>query len=302
MTDHKHRPHPARSEATQEEFLRLQKQVDHLLTKMRQSVERDWRDAQAQIATTVRLQTARGLAPQFLERRTPYADDAALSALIEQGLLSHAAFIQKPPAMLAFYRRLLLSLVEPPRTILEIGVKGGGSTAFWKTLFPAATVVGVDIKLRPWLTDPPEDDGVVYVQADQSDTAALDALAEAHGPFSLVIDDGSHVTDHQVITLRALLPHVHPGGLYVIEDIHTAVKPGSDRDYGADVWGDFTRAVFERLRRGTPPPDGPGADLARRLVRYIDDLIITSHVLALRVGARKRSAATTASNGDADRD
>jgi cephalosporin hydroxylase len=90
----------------------------------------------------------------------------------------------------------------------------------WKALFPGASVVGVDIKLRRWLTRQPSADGVVYLQGDQTDVARLEEIAAKYGPFDIVIDDGSHVTDHVAGTLRRLLPHVRPGGVCIIEDTH----------------------------------------------------------------------------------
>lgn len=127
--------------------------------------------------------------------------------------------------------------------ILEIGVKGGGSTAVWKRLFPSASVVGIDIKLRRWLKREPSEDVVVYLQGDQTDAARLAEIAAKHGPFDLVIDDGSHVSDHVAGTLRLLLPHVRAGGIYVIEDTHSSVrKPGawrSNEQNGEDIWPDL---------------------------------------------------------------
>jgi hypothetical protein len=45
-------------------------------------------------------------------------------------------------------------------------------------------------------------------------------LPAAHGPFDLIIDDGSHASHHQQVSLAALFPHLAPGGLYIIEDLH----------------------------------------------------------------------------------
>jgi hypothetical protein len=240
------------------------------------------------LAALARTQAARGLADLFLERKRPFEHDPQLKALIDEGLLTPNAFIQKAPRLIRFYRRLLFSLAETPRAILEIGVKGGGSTAFWKALFPAATVVGMDLKLK-WGLDAPSDDGVIYVQGDQTDTAALAEIAKRHGPFDVVIDDGSHVVEHQVITLRALLPHVRHGGVYVIEDINTGLKEAGTAaavDYGDDVWGDFPAGVIQQLWNGPALTATPGGALAHDLVPLIDDLIVGHRVLALRVRER----------------
>jgi len=93
--------------------------------------------------------------------------------MIENGILDHAAFAQKMPHILSFYRRLLTALDREPTSIVEIGVKRGGSAAMWKGLFPSASVVGLDIKLRRWLTRQPSEDGVLYLEGDQTDAERL---------------------------------------------------------------------------------------------------------------------------------
>ena len=272
--------------STPDAFLALYRQMEELLKEMRRGVERDWGHAQDAVADLIRTQTAQGLANAFFARKRPWEANAELAKMIEQGVLEHAAFPQKMPYMLAFYRRLLTGLDREPASILEIGVKGGGSTAMWKALFPNAVVVGVDIKLRRWLTHQPSQDGVVYLQGDQTDIPRLEEIARKYGPFDLVIDDGSHVTDHVAGTLQCLLPHVRPGGVYVIEDTHSSMrKPestGSVEQYGEDIWPDFTLALFERLRKGPKPKASPGAQLAAAVSGMVADLIVSAQILAIR--------------------
>ena len=242
--------------------------VDDLLEQIREQFQK----AQNAISSLVRVQVAQGLAATFLERFRPFQDDERLSALVEQGLLSQAAFLQKRPALLRFYSRLLVGL--DAQRVLEIGVKGGGSTAFWKQLFPSATVVGLDVDLRPRLGG----DGVIYVKGDQSDVAHLTALAAEYGPFDLVIDDGSHVSDHQATSLRTLLSHVRAGGLYVIEDVHKTLMP----EQGEDIWPDFIMAVFQRMRKASVSADTVGARLALEVLPKIDDLTVSARAIAIR--------------------
>src|SRR5688500_15969184 len=94
--------------------------IDDLLQQLRHAVHRERRQAEDAISTLVRTQIAQGLAAQFLERDLPYKQHAELSSLVEAGLLHKAAFIQKPPALLRFYKRLLFAMDRPPERILEI--------------------------------------------------------------------------------------------------------------------------------------------------------------------------------------
>ena len=263
--------------------------VASLLSELRTRIEGDRAKAEDAINTLVRLQTAHGLAAEFLKRPRPYEDHALLAELIQERLLDRIAFIQKPPYLLRFYQRLLFAAEAEPTSVLEIGVKGGGSTAFWKVLFPQATVVGLDIRLQRGLADGASDDGVIYVEGDQADLATLTRIADAHGPFSVVIDDGSHRSDDQAATMRCLLPRMHPGGFYVVEDVHANLKSaGEDHetDYGADIWADFVATWFDRVRRGQTTSDTAGGQLALDAARRTDDLILAKRVLALRTRLR----------------
>ncbi|MBI4888915.1 MAG: class I SAM-dependent methyltransferase [Acidobacteria bacterium] len=254
--------------------------IDDLLKQVQERVKSSWQDVQDAANTTIRVEVAKGLAKAFLEQARPYEQNAELARLLDVGLIHKAAFIQKPPYLLQFYLRLLFAFAEAPRRILEIGVKGGGSTALWKALFPSATVIGLDIKLRRWLAS--TSDGVRYIESDQTDTARLRQLAEEYGPFDLVIDDGSHRSEDQEITLRALVRHVRPGGVFVIEDTHAA---------GGTFWGDFIASLGIRFRGGDKP-DGAGAALAWDLSPRIDDLIISNRVIALRIGDKDHGPAS----------
>lgn len=54
---------------------------------------------------------------------------------------------------------------------------------------------------------------------DQGQPATLLAAEKAAGPFDVIIDDGSHRSDHMIATFRALFPKLRAGGIYFIEDL-----------------------------------------------------------------------------------
>jgi cephalosporin hydroxylase len=104
---------------------------------------------------------------------------------------------------------------EPTR-VLEIGVDHGGSLQIWKQYFPTAEIVGLDINPA---CKAYEEDRISIVIGDQTDTKLLNSLGE----FDIVIDDGSHIREHQSASFTALWPRTK--SVYLIEDCH-GMYPG----------------------------------------------------------------------------
>ncbi|GGP51699.1 class I SAM-dependent methyltransferase [Saccharothrix coeruleofusca] len=131
------------------------------------------------------------------------------------------------------YERHLRGLRDEPVRVLEIGIggfqgaeSGGGSLNMWRRYFARGLVFGVDLFDKSPLDRP----RVTTLRGDQNDPATLTEIARRHGPFDVVIDDGSHVNEHILTSFAALFPHVRTGGLYVIEDLWTSYLSG----YGGD--------------------------------------------------------------------
>ena len=119
---------------------------------------------------------------------------------------------------LPFYETFLAPLRDQQLTILEVGVYRGASLRTWEEYFPNAKVVGADIQV----TCKRFEGGRVRVElVDQSNVEDLAQLAIKHGPFDLIIEDGSHMWEHQITTLRSLFPFLRSGGHYIVEDLQT---------------------------------------------------------------------------------
>ncbi|MEO0454776.1 MAG: hypothetical protein AAFY98_11675 [Verrucomicrobiota bacterium] len=87
----------------------------------------------------------------------------------------------------------------------------------WRAYFPNAKIVGFDIDdfSKVMLKN------VHILQGDMSSVDDLKQLLEAcNYSMDIVIDDGSHVSHHQQICFSTLFPHLKPGGMYIIEDLH----------------------------------------------------------------------------------
>ncbi len=134
--------------------------------------------------------------------------------------------IVKPPELIRQYLALLDE--EKPRTIVELGVKEGGSTALIALAAKPDRLLAVDLaaeipKRLAELIDAHDLSGSVVTAfgLDQGDRAALTAFIDENlpdGGFDLVIDDASHVLGPTRTSFEILFPRLRPGGLYVVED------------------------------------------------------------------------------------
>lgn len=109
------------------------------------------------------------------------------------------------------------------RRVLEVGVNAGSSLRMWEEYFPAAQIVGLDIRREVLFSA----GRIECHYADQSSRNSLLAAVAAAGggPFDLIIDDGSHEDAHQITTTEALLPLLAADGVLVIEDIQIDCRP-----------------------------------------------------------------------------
>ncbi len=130
------------------------------------------------------------------------------------------------------YEKYFSSFRNSPIKLLEIGIgingpgsigttvfgrnRGGASLKMWKDYFRNGMIYGIDLNDASFLND----SRIQTFTGDQGSRESLLRIAEAIGcEFDVIIDDGSHASIHQQITMAALLPFLKKGGVYVIEDL-----------------------------------------------------------------------------------
>lgn len=110
--------------------------------------------------------------------------------------------------------------------ILEIGLYQGGSIEMWKHYFgPKATIYGLDI--NPACKELEEENVKIYI-GSQSDRTFLRQLIKELPAIDILIDDGGHTMQQQIISFEELFKIVKKDGVYLCEDCHTSYW----RDYG----------------------------------------------------------------------
>ena len=119
---------------------------------------------------------------------------------------------------LNFYERVFAPHRDETLKLVEIGILNGASLKTWERYFERGTIIGADIvpDTRRFAG------GRVSVDLlDQSNVEELVGFGMKHGPFDIIIEDGSHMWEHQITTLRTLFPFLRNGGTYIVEDLQT---------------------------------------------------------------------------------
>jgi 23S rRNA U2552 (ribose-2'-O)-methylase RlmE/FtsJ len=138
-------------------------------------------------------------------------------------LLAHQGYVlDKWEQYLGVYECEMAPFISAgrPISLLEIGVQNGGSLQIWKEYLPVGSrIVGIDI--NPDCAQLKFDAHIELHVADGTDKGELDRVL-GDNTFDVIIDDGSHRSDHIISTYRALFPRLKGGGKFVVEDLHAS--------------------------------------------------------------------------------
>ena len=128
-------------------------------------------------------------------------------------------------SFIPIYETYLKSLRKKPLNILEIGIggyedpkSGGESLLMWSEYFKNSKIIGADL-FEKRLNLPKR---VETIRLDQSNKGELDNLGKTKGLFDIIIDDGSHVSNHVILTFQTLWKYLDNNGLYIVEDTQTS--------------------------------------------------------------------------------
>ena len=169
------------------------------------------------------------------------------------------AVVHKWHHYIPIYDRYFAPWRGRPVRFLEIGVNKGGSLQMWRQYFgDEAVLFGIDINADCAQFDGQA--GQVRI-GSQADPEFLGKVIEEMGGVDVVLDDGSHRMAHVRATFEALFPKLEQGGLYMIEDLHTAYLPRFGGGYrSGDNFFRFVRELTDDMhhwyhRKGKRHPE-----------------------------------------------
>jgi hypothetical protein len=180
------------------------------------------------------------------------------------------------------YTRVYSELFEPlrnrPIRLLEVGLMGldrrgwddqtlrdegaargldAPSLRLWSRYFPRGEIFGLDFND---FTAVKIERCRIFRGDASSEADLLGVLEQIGGKLDIIIDDASHASDHQQITLGALFPALAAGGIYIIEDLFFQPK---DRE------PDGATKTVEVLRRAEVDGEFRGGHLSPKASAYL---------------------------------
>lgn len=118
------------------------------------------------------------------------------------------------------YDQLLSKYRDKSIVFLEIGILDGGSLFMWRDFFgPQARIIGVDLNpdAKKW-----EKEGFEIFIGDQSSAEFWKNTLNKIGKLDIVLDDGGHTYEQQIMTTESVIPFINDEGIIIIEDCHTS--------------------------------------------------------------------------------
>jgi hypothetical protein len=121
------------------------------------------------------------------------------------------------------YNEYFEELVDKSVRMLEIGVADprfpGAGVKMWRDYFPNLFFVGYDINQEAKQFEEPN---INIFIGDQNNPEDIQKCIDTYGgEFDIILDDGSHYSEHILTSFKHLFPHLNPGGYYIIEDLHS---------------------------------------------------------------------------------
>ena len=118
------------------------------------------------------------------------------------------------------YEEMFHKYIGKKITFVEIGVLQGGSLFMWREYFGKdARIIGIDLHPNAKQL---EKHGFEIFIGSQSDVNFWKDFYAKVGKIDILLDDGGHVNDQQIITISESVNNVNDGGIIVTEDTHTS--------------------------------------------------------------------------------
>ena len=133
-----------------------------------------------------------------------------------------------------------------PLVILEIGVFQGGSLKMWRDYFgDKAQIIGIDI--NPECKQFESEKTKIFI-GSQEDRTFLKNLKNQIPKIDILIDDGGHMMNQQIVAFEELYDHIKDDGIYLCEDLHTSYWDNYNGGYkNPDSFIEYSKNFIDQI-------------------------------------------------------
>lgn len=147
------------------------------------------------------------------------------------------------------YDRAFSKYRNRPVSILEIGVRGGGSMQMWRDYFSKngmdVTVYGIDID--PGCKEHESEKMKIFI-GSQEDKEFLEKVKKEIGKMDVIIDDGGHTMNQQIVSLETLWDCLKDDGTYLCEDTCTSYLAEFGGKYkGSNTFIEYSKNLIDYI-------------------------------------------------------
>ncbi len=120
-----------------------------------------------------------------------------------------------------FYEKKLKKFKKKTFNILEIGTWEGASTASFSLYFPKSFIYGIDRNYRFKY----QSKNIEFFNCNIKNVSDLKEFERKFRniKFGVIIDDGSHLLNDMIFSLKFFFKYLDKGGIYVIEDFNAPI-------------------------------------------------------------------------------
>ena len=134
---------------------------------------------------------------------------------------------------LDIYNKYFINIRHKVKKFVEIGIRDGCSLKMWKEYFPNATIYGIDIDPR---CKQFEEERIKCFIGDQNEEDFLLEIKNEIGKYDILLDDGSHITKHQIKTFNILYENCDKNGFFIIEDLRNSYEEFLNHHDVRKIW------------------------------------------------------------------
>lgn len=151
----------------------------------------------------------------------------------------HRGYFQSYQSLLEGYKN------KSDLVLVEVGVLEGGSLFMWRSFFPMARIIGIDLNpaAKKW-----EDYGFEIHIGSQSDEEFWSNFFQSVGYVDILIDDGGHTSLQQAVTFTQCISKIRENGVLIVEDTHTSYQG----EFGNPSKSSFVNSVLKSLHSMNP--------------------------------------------------